>query len=63
VLKFPPGFPHDAVTLARVDLVKIKSEIDICLTNHQLDAYTEAHLQESVAKIEAILDAQMERRF
>lgn len=63
VVKFPPGFPHDAVTLARADLVKIKSEIDICLTSHQLDAYTEAHLQESAAKIDAILNAQMERRF
>lgn len=63
VVKFPPGFPHDAVTLARADLVKIKSEIDICLRNHQLDAYTEAHLQESAAKIEAILNAQMERKY
>jgi hypothetical protein len=63
ILKFPPGFPHDAVTLAREDLVKIKSEIDRSLSNSVLDAYTEAHLQESAAKINAILSAQMERRF
>jgi hypothetical protein len=63
VLKFPPGFPHDAVTLARADLAKIKSEIDRSLSNSSLDAYTQAHLQESAAKIDAILTAQMERRF
>jgi hypothetical protein len=63
VLKFPPGFPHDAVTLARADLVKIKSEIDRSLSDSSLDAYTQAHLQESAAKIDAILTAQMERRF
>ena len=62
VVKSTAFFPHDAVTLARADLVKIKSEIDKSLSNSQFDAYTEAHLQESAAKINAILNAQMERK-
>ncbi|MDX1463759.1 MAG: zinc-dependent metalloprotease, partial [Marinirhabdus sp.] len=63
VLRSPFGFPRDALILARADLVKIKAEIDQCLGAAQLDAYTKAHLEESAAKIEAVLSAQVERRF
>ncbi|MCK6619322.1 MAG: zinc-dependent metalloprotease [Calditrichaceae bacterium] len=62
VVKFPAGVPQDAVTLARADLVKIKAEIERRRASANTDAYTEAHLQESAAKIDAALNARMERR-
>lgn len=63
IVKSKIFYPHDAVTMARADLVKIKAEIDKSLRNSQLDAYTEAHFQESAAKIDAVLNAQMERKY
>lgn len=62
VVKFPLGVPQDAVTLARADLVKIKADIERRPAAANADAYSEAHLQESVAKIDAALNARMERR-
>ncbi len=60
VVKTPPTYPHDAVTLARADLVAIKNKIEENLTSENLDPYTTAHLQETKAKIEAALDAQVQ---
>ena len=63
LIKLPVFFPHDAVTLARFDLTEIRSDITTALSASNLDVYTRAHLQESAAKIDALLNAQMERRF
>lgn len=63
LIKLPVFFPHDAVTLARFDLTEIRSDITKALSGGNLDVYTRAHLQESAAKIDALLNAQMERRF
>ncbi len=62
-VKLPVFYPRDAGTLARFDLTKIKTMIEKALTNGNLDTYTIAHLQESAAKIDAILNAQMRRVF
>ncbi|MFQ5824703.1 MAG: zinc-dependent metalloprotease [bacterium] len=62
VVKPAKGVPEDACTLARADLVKLKSEIDRALSNGELDAYTQAHLDETHAQIEAALKAGIERQ-
>ncbi len=63
LIRFPPAFPHDAVTLARADMVKIRTYIKAALEKGGLDTYTEAHLQESLARIDADLEAWKARRF
>lgn len=63
LVKFPIFYPHDAVTLARHDLTQIRSLIEKALSAGNLDTYTTAHLQESAAKIDALLNAQMQRMF
>lgn len=60
VVHSPAMLPHDAITLARADLTAIKEKIDRTLTSGEQDAYTQAHLKESRAKIEATLDAQIQ---
>ncbi|RMG67018.1 MAG: DUF5117 domain-containing protein [Calditrichaeota bacterium] len=56
-----PLLPHDAITLARADLVAIKQQAQAALQQEGLDAYTRAHLEETVARIDAALSAQMVR--
>ncbi|MCW4042883.1 MAG: zinc-dependent metalloprotease, partial [Candidatus Bathyarchaeota archaeon] len=56
------GVPEDARTLARADLIKLKSVIDRALSSEGLDAYTKAHLDETRAQIEAALKAGIERQ-
>ncbi len=56
------GVPEDASTLARYDLVSLKAGIDRSLSRGTLDAYTRAHLEETSARIEAVLKAGIERR-
>jgi len=63
VVKNPPMLPHDAITLARADLADIKSKIEQDLSSKNLDAYTKAHLEETAAKIDAALTAQMQAQF
>jgi hypothetical protein len=63
LLNTPVFLPHDAVTLARADLVKIKKDMENRLSAGALDAYTAAHLNESGAKIEATLNAQFQRQY
>ena len=53
--------PHDAVTLARADMNNIKDQIDTRLKEGKLDTYTTAHLEETRAKIDAALKAQIQR--
>ena len=63
LIRFPPAFPHDAVTLARADMVSIRDMIRGALEKGGLDTYTAAHLQESAARIDADLEAWKARRF
>jgi hypothetical protein len=57
----PSSLPHDAVTLARADLSEIKNQIDQKLGSSKVDVYTRAHLDETRAKIEAALTAQIQK--
>ena len=61
VLSSVTMLPHDAVTLARADMNNIKDQIDARLKAGNLDTYTSAHLEETRAKIEAALQAQIQR--
>jgi len=57
----PGGFPHDAVSLARADLASIQSAIVNALRTDQLDLATRAHLDECLSRINATLNASVER--
>ncbi|UCC21864.1 MAG: zinc-dependent metalloprotease [Planctomycetota bacterium] len=61
VIKPGEGVPEDATTLARADLVSLRDGIDETLAGPSRDAYTRAHLDESRAKIDAVLKASIER--
>ncbi len=63
VVKTPVMVPHDAVTLARASLLKIRERIEENLKSGSLDDYTTAHLQETAAKIDAALKAQIQQSF
>jgi len=54
--------PEDARTLARVDLKVLKGAIKKALLSQGLDIYTRGHLDESLARIEAALEAGIERK-
>jgi len=56
------GVPEDAATLARADLVALNKAIGSAVSSSSLDAYTRAHLDETRARIEAVLKASVERR-
>jgi hypothetical protein len=52
--------PEDCETVAFLELKNLKGKIDtIVAGDFKLDAYSEAHLQESSAKIQKVLDATM----
>lgn len=51
--------PEDAVTLARVDLRTLKSAIGNALSGGTLDTITKGHLDDSLARINAALDARI----
>ena len=53
--------PEDARTLARADLKKLNERIGRALDRGTLDAYTQAHLDETQARIEAALEAGLMR--
>ncbi len=53
--------PEDAQTLAYSELTSVESRLNQVLTGKaQLDAYTRAHLKESVARIRKVLDARLQ---
>ncbi len=56
-----PGIPEDARTLARVDLLALAARIEARLEDSGPDAYSRAHLEETRARIEAALEAGLER--
>jgi hypothetical protein len=60
----PPPAPEDATTLARATLMRIQSKIRTRLAAKSvIEATTRAHLQETQARIDAALQAQMEKHF
>ena len=61
VLRPAGGTPEDARTLARADLQTIAAQIEARLGGSGLDAYSRAHLEETKARIEAALEAGLER--
>ena len=61
VLRPTYGTPEDARTLARADLQTIAAQIETRLAGSGLDAYSRAHLEETKARIEAALEAGLER--
>ena len=61
VLRPAYGTPEDARTLARADLQTIAAQIETRLAGSGLDAYSRAHLEETKARIEAALEAGLER--
>ncbi|MBN2365095.1 MAG: DUF5117 domain-containing protein [Calditrichaeota bacterium] len=61
LLNEPSALPHDAITLARADMKHILGQIDKRLEQNSLDVYTSAHLEETRAKIEAALKAQVQK--
>lgn len=55
--------PEDAQTLAFSELTSLESRLNQVLTGKaQLDAYTRAHLKESVSRIRKVLDARLQLR-
>jgi len=58
-----PGVPEDARTLARADLADILKDVGATLKSPaaRLDRITRAHLEETKGRIEATLDAKVER--
>ena len=57
VVDMAPDAPEDARSLARVDLVALAESIDTALARPGLDANTQAHLQETLARVRAALAA------
>jgi hypothetical protein len=59
----PPLPPEDATTLARASLTRLQSKIRTRLAGKgAIEATTRAHLSETMARIDAALTAQMEKR-
>jgi hypothetical protein len=61
LINSPVMVPHDAATLARSDMVIIKDQIKFLLSKQNIDAYTKAHLEETSAKIDAVLEAHLNK--
>jgi hypothetical protein len=53
--------PEDAATFARADLVTLQKDITAALNSTTLDTPTRAHLEESLARITAALNAELQR--
>ncbi|MBD3232856.1 MAG: DUF5117 domain-containing protein [candidate division Zixibacteria bacterium] len=56
-------YPEDARTLAWVDLRELKHGIKSALNSRSIDTMTRGHLEESLARIDAALEAKLERSF
>lgn len=54
--------PQDANSLARMDLISIRKDIERALSIGELDAYSRAHLDETLARIEVALKPIVEKR-
>ena len=63
LIKEPAMLPRDAVTLARADFQSLLEEIQRKLAQENLDVYTSAHLEETRAKLDAVLNAQVQKSF
>ena len=61
VLKPKEGTPGDAVALARADLVQLEAAMEGAVQRGAPDYTTQAHLEESRARIRKTLDAHVER--
>lgn len=61
VVTLGEGAPQDACTLARADLTWILRGVDRALAGTSIDPMTRAHLEETKARIEAALDAGIQR--
>jgi len=53
----PGDAPEDALSLARADLVSLRIALIEALRSNALDAITRAHLEETLARVNAALDA------
>ena len=53
--------PADATTLARMDLKVMEKIIKTALNNSAIDVISRAHLEESLARITATLNAEVQR--
>ena len=62
MVKPAKGVPEDASTLARADLIALKSAIAQSLTTPGLNSLTRAHFDETSARIDAALKAGIERQ-
>ena len=56
------GIPEDARTLVRADLAALKTRIEQIRSDAELNAYTQAHLEETLARVDAALQAHIEKR-
>ncbi len=54
------GYPDDAITLARVDLRTLKTSLGNALNAGSLDTISRGHYEESLAMINAALDASLD---
>ncbi|RMF61717.1 MAG: DUF5117 domain-containing protein [Calditrichaeota bacterium] len=63
VIKIPPMLPHDAITLARADLIHLKKELTDKLSLQNLNDYTRAHWDECLSRINDALTATAQRRY
>ena len=54
--------PQDASSLARMDLIAIKSDIEKAASEGDLDAYSRAHLDETMARVDLALKPMVEKR-
>jgi len=61
MLRKEAEYPRDAVSLARYDLEKLAAQIRRMKSHPAFDVYTQAHLSEVLAKIDAALKATTER--
>jgi hypothetical protein len=57
-----PGVPDDASALARMDLQELREALESSGSADNLDAYSRAHFDESLARIEAALEAGIQRQ-
>ena len=57
------GVPYDAVALARADLVELKLRLKNMQYVQRLDDISKAHISEISARVDAALDAHLERKF
>ena len=62
VVKPPRDAPADATSLARTDLATLATAIRNVLSNTGMDRQTRAHLEESVTRIDAALEAGVQRQ-